>query len=120
MKTIAALVLVTTLSGCAVIDKVTQFWPRDHDSAMVSAYVNLETQMEKASCSDSKSYQEAFVTADWIRRYAEFRNDPQLQAAKNVSDNLKKATEASEAACKRRINLTNINMKLIKESWSAR
>jgi hypothetical protein len=120
MKVLASLLFVSLLSGCAVVDKVTQFWPRDHDSAMVSAYINLETQMQKASCSDSKSYQEASVTADWIRRYAEFRNDPQLQAAKNVSDNLKKATVASEPACKRWINLTNINMKLIKESWSAR
>ena len=120
MKIIVALALAATLSGCALVDKVKDYWPRDHDAALVSMYINLEREIEAATCGDSVSFVGAINVSDWINRYAEFRNDPQKIATKNVKDNLEKAASASEGACKRYVNLTKINMKLIKDSWSGR
>ena len=120
MKIIISLSLITLLSGCAVIDKVTQLWPRDHDSAMVSKYVDLATSLEKASCDNKSSFDEPIKLAEWLNKYSEFRSDPQTISTTNVVTNLKKAKESSEAACKRWMNLANINMKNLKESWSAR
>ena len=39
MKIIASVALLTILSGCATIDEVNELWPRPHDPAMVSAFV---------------------------------------------------------------------------------
>lgn len=120
MKIIAALLIAVSLSGCAVVDKVKDYWPRDHDPALVSMYINLDTLLEKASCDRQEQFGPIIEVADWINRYSEFRNDPQKVATKNVRDNLEKASTASEAVCKRYLNLTKINMKLVKDSWSDR
>lgn len=120
MKILASFVILAALTGCAAIDKVSQFWPRDHDTALVSAYIYLEKGLEKASCGDTNSFSESLIVADWMHRYSDFRKDPQTQATKNIFDNLKKASVANEAVCKRFINITKINMDLVKESWSKR
>lgn len=116
MKKIAAMFIVVSLSGCSVLD----LWPRDHDPALVTKYVDLQVSLEKATCESKQSFDEPIRNADWLDKYAKFRGDPQVISTTNVLTNLKKAKEASDAACKRWLNLANINMKNIKESWSAR
>ena len=120
MKIIATFLIAVSLSGCAVIDKVRDYWPRDHDPVLASMYINLDRELEKASCDKQERFGPLVDAADWINRYAEFRNDPQKVATKNVRDNLEKASTSSEAVCKRYLNLTKINMKLIRDSWSGR
>lgn len=120
MKILVTAALVLTLTGCAVVDKVTALWPRDHDPAMVSAYIQLERAMEATTCNDRVMLADTASVADWLFRYSDFRNDPQTTAAKNVKNNLEKAVGASDAVCERYLNLTKINMKLIKDSWSKR
>jgi len=120
MKIIASVVFVSLLSGCAAVDTVKQYWPRNHDPIMVSRYIDLSNSIEKASCGDKSSFDDSIKHAEWLNKYSEFRSDPQKEATTNVVTNLKKASEASEAACKRWVNLANINMKLIKDSWSSR
>lgn len=120
MRIVASLLLVLALSGCAVVDKVTTLWPRDHDPALASGYVNLQLALERASCDDRISIVDSVFLADWINRYAQFRNDPQKDSTHLIFTNLNKAKESSEAACKRYLNLVNINMKIIQEAWSGR
>jgi hypothetical protein len=119
-KLFGILLVVATLSGCAVVDKARDYWPRDHDPALVSTYINLEILMENVSCDNRFTVVNTITTADWLNRYAVFRNDPQKVTTEAILSNLKKASESSEAACKRYVNLTNINMKILKESWSKR
>jgi hypothetical protein len=95
-------------------------WPRDHDPALVSGYINLQIVLEKASCDDRIGILDSIALADWINRYSEFRNDPQKDTTKLILNNLNKAKDASDAACKRYLNLANINMKIIQEAWSGR
>lgn len=120
MKILATILFTVTLTGCAVVDKVKDYWPRDHDPALVSAYINLERELESASCTNQVGLISMVSIADWIDRYAQFRNDPQKIATNNIKVNLEKAANSSEAVCKRYLNLTKVNMKLIKESWSGR
>lgn len=123
MKIIVSMLLVASLTGCAAIDKVKQVWPRDHDSALVSSYVSLSIYLEKASCAkDSKenTLKEARLEADWLNRYAEFRNDPQKISTKAIVDNLEKAINSEAAACQRWLNLSKTRMKIIQEAWSGR
>lgn len=120
MKIVTFIAVAVILSGCSVVDKVKDYWPRDHDAALVSMYINLERELEAVTCGDRVSFVGAINVSDWINRYAEFRNDPQKIATKNIKDNLEKAASSSEGACKRYLNLTKINMTLIKDSWSGR
>lgn len=120
MKNIIILTSMLVLTGCSTIDTVKKYWPRDHDSALVSKYVDLEVQLTKVNCETKEGFKQALEDADWLNRYSEFRNDPQKDTTKAIIDNLQKASTGSDTACKRWVNLTNINMKVIKKSWEGR
>lgn len=120
MKRLLAITLITLLSGCAVVDKVKEVWPRDHDNALVSGFIDLQVSLDKADCSKKDTLIEARKHADWLNRYAEFRNDPQRISTKGILDNLDKAVDGSEAVCKRWVNLSKTRMDIIKSSWSGR
>lgn len=121
MRIVATILIVSTLSGCAVIDKVSALWPRDHDPALVSGWVTLDTALDKVSCDDKETISTALVAADWLNRYTHFRNDPQKATTKIINENLSKAHRTeNKVVCDRFVKLTFINMKTIKESWSGR
>ena len=120
MKIIASVALLTILSGCATIDKVNELWPRPHDPAMVSAFVDLEQSLAKVDCADKTTVNTAIFKADWLNKYTYFRNDPQKVTTNTIVGNLNKAAASEEAACKRWINLANINMKTLQKSWGSR
>ena len=120
MKLILAISLTALLSGCATVDKVKQLWPRPHDPAMVAGFVDLEQTLTKVDCSDKTTVNNAIFKADWLNKYSYFRNDPQMVTTNSIVINLNKAAAAEEAACKRWINLANINMKTLQKSWGSR
>lgn len=120
MKTVAILVVSLVLSGCATVDKVKQLWPRPHDPALVSGYVELEQKLNKVDCLDKMTVNDALFRADWLNKYAFFREDPQMVTTNSIVINLNKAAAAETVACKRWINLANINMKTLKQSWGSR
>jgi uncharacterized protein YceK len=114
------LITVLLLSGCSTVDKVKEMWPRAHDPVMVSTYIDLEKQLEDVSCKSKESFDPAMLKADWLNRYAEFRNDPQRISTKAILENLEKAKKAPELVCDRWVVLSKTRMKIIKESWSGR
>ena len=120
MKKLFLLCMIVSLSGCAVVEKVKQVWPRAHDPALVSGYVDLEGELSKVNCKEKETIKPAKSKAEWLNKYAEFRNDPQQISTKAIVDNLDKATTASEAVCDRWINLNKTRMSIIKEAWSGR
>lgn len=120
MKKLLILPLFALLTGCAVVDKVKQVWPRDHDPGLVSGYVSLSVKLDQVDCKQKTGIDEARQEADWLNRYAEFRNDPQKISTKGILDNLAKAKESNEAACQRWVNLSKTRMKIIQEAWSGR
>ena len=120
MKKLFLLCMIVSLSGCAVVEKVKQVWPRAHDPALVSGYVDLESELSKVSCKEKETIKPAKSKAEWLNKYAEFRNDPQQVSTKAIVDNFDKATVASEAVCDRWINLSKTRMSIIKEAWSGR
>jgi len=119
-KIIAILLLSSTLSGCAAIATVKAILPKDHDPGLVSGWVDLQIGLDKVQCTDKNTLLQAQVNADWLNRYAEFRNDPQKVSTKAIVDNLNKAQEGNEAVCQRWVNLSKTRMKIIQEAWSGR
>lgn len=119
-KIIAALFLSTTLSGCAAIAYVSSIWPKDHDPVMTGSYVNLSIALDKASCTNKDSLNAVHKEADWLNRYAEFRNDPQKVSTKAILENIDKAMAAEGATCQRWVNLSKTRLKIIQQAWSGR
>ena len=117
---IGILFLMTALTGCAVVNKAIDLWPRDHDPVISSTYINLQLSIENTSCDNKASFNQSITIADWLNRYSVFRNDPQKVTTEAIVSNLRKASEASDTACKRYVNIANINMKNLKDSWSKR
>lgn len=117
MKVLISFFIILTLTGCSTVQK---YWPRDHDNALVSRYVDLEVKLQKADCSAKDTLNTAILDADWLSRYTQFRDDPQQNNVKLVLENLQKAANSTEAACKRWVSLTNVNMKVIKKAWEGR
>lgn len=122
MKKIILIALTATvLTGCAsTIDKVKQVWPRAHDPALVTGFVNLQITLDNAKCDNKQSIAQAGIHADWLNRYAEFRNDPQKVSTKAILENLEKAAKSEAAVCQRWLNLSNTRMKVIQQAWSGR
>lgn len=113
MKILASLVVVLGLTGCSLL-------PVDHDPALVSKYVDLQMSMDSINCSNKDTLKEPIRMADWLNRYAFFRDDPQQVATKALYTNLTQANVASEAVCQRWVSIANINMKSIRTAWSGR
>lgn len=120
MKKLVIVPLVVLLTGCAAVDKVKQMWPRDHDPALAGSYISLSVKLDVVDCKQKTGIDEAVKEADWLNRYAEFRNDPQKVSTKGILDNLAKAKEGNEAACQRWVNLSKTRMKIIQQAWSGR
>lgn len=117
---IAGVFLLVLMTGCSTVDNLKRYWPRPHDPGLVTAYVELEKNMALVNCSDKLTVNAAIDKADTLNKYAFFRQDPMMDATNTVMINLNKAAASSENACKRFVNLANINLKTIKESWSSR
>ena len=120
MKKFILVPVFVLLSGCAAVDKVKQVWPRAHDPALASSYISLGVKLDAIDCKNRTGIEEAVKEADWLNRYAEFRNDPQKVSTKGILDNLAKAKESNEQACARWINLSKTRMKIIQEAWRGR
>lgn len=113
MKVIASLVVLVALSGCSLL-------PVDHDPALVSKYVDLQMSMDSVNCENKETFKEPIQLADWLNRYALFREDPQQIATKALLTNLTQASAATVPVCQRWVSLANINMKSIRTAWSGR
>ena len=120
MKLFISLIAVYFVTGCSTISQYKELWPRDHDPSLVAGYVDLQQKLDAVECSDKNTVNEAIFRADWLNKYAYFRKDPQRVTTNTIVQNLNKAAATEEAACKRWINLANINMKTLQKSWSAR
>lgn len=119
-KILSILILSFSLSGCAAVAYVSKIWPKDHDPAMVSSFVNLSIALDGANCEDKQTFKAVQKEADWLNRYAEIRDDPQKVSTKAILENIDKAMAAEAPACQRWVNLSKTRMKIIQQAWSGR
>lgn len=119
-KILSILVLSFSLSGCAAIAYVSKIWPKDHDPAMISSFVNLSIALDNADCDNKQTLKAVQKEADWLNRYAEVRDDPQKVSTKAILDNIDKAMAAEGTTCQRWVNLSKTRMKIIQQAWSGR
>lgn len=115
MKNFALVCIVLLVTGCAQVRMMLV----KHDPVLVDHYVKTAIAVEDSSCEVKGSIKGAVVSARFMAKYAEFRNDPQQESAKAVLINLQKA-ETSDGACGRWMDLTKQRLQVLGKAWSTR
>ena len=120
MKTINILALIILLSGCTTVGK---YWPKPHDPALAQGYVTVKVDLDQADCNFKTDvvWAQARKDAVWLREYATFRSDPQLESVAAVVENLDKAQETqSIKACEIWLGLSKQRLTVLNRAWSGR
>ena len=104
------------LTGCAQIKAMLV----QHDPALANLYVETVVKVQDAECSDKSTINNAIQSARKLAKYAEFRDDPQVESATAVLTNLNKAAASDAAACQRWINLSGQRLQILNKAWSSR
>jgi hypothetical protein len=118
MKLINILILTLLLNGCALA----KYWPVPHDPALAQGYVSVKVSLDNVSCEDkSTNWKLALHNTKWLREYANFRSDTQVESADAVDVNLEKAYNTeSVKACQTWLNLSRSRLVVLNKAWSGR
>lgn len=122
MKTIFALILVSLLSGCAVVDKVKQMWPRDHDPVLVDRWVAVSLAVERVDCAVTPTgWSDVVVPAEHLARLTEFRNDPQAKNMRGLADHAVRMSKGgSKTFCELGKKTAGQRLAAAKSAWEGR
>jgi len=123
VRIIALVLLAATVSGCAVIDRVREVWPRAHDPVMVELWVDTRIALGRVNC-DGKDTGWARV-ADHSQRladYTEFRRDPQSKNMRGLYEHAQKMSEPATkpAFCKLGIKTAEARLAAARSAWEGR
>ena len=121
MKKILLMCLITTvLSGCATIDTIKKYWPRDHDPVMFNQLVALDRMVELINCENP----------DWIllegssaqlSRYTEWRHDPQAENIKGLHSHIQRMSKGgSKTFCEIGKKTAGQRIQAARSAWEKR
>ena len=120
-KLINIMAIALLLNGCTAVTLAQRYWPRDHDPALASAYVNTKIAVNSVSCKDKTTWDSLEHNAQFLNEYAQFRSDPQLESTKAIVENINKArTTQSEKACDIWFDLVKQRLVVLNKAWSGR
>lgn len=120
MKRLLVLSVLVALAGCSTVK---EYWPRSHDPALMSSWVNVDLKLEKLNCEnkDENAFDNTIADALWMGRYALARQDPQQTNANAIADNVTKAKNTKNlTVCKRWIELARERQDILRKSWGSR
>ena len=105
---------ILLLAGCSLL-------PTPHDPALVSAWVNTSQELSRINCEDRSNWQTLTRHVEFLRVYAEFRNDNQVKATQGLQDNITKAQAAGNPrVCEHNLKLARSRLDVLKTAWSGR
>ena len=118
---INSVLILVLLQGCTAVSIAKKYWPRDHDPALASAYVNTKLDTERLGCKDKSNWDTVIYRAEWLNEYARFRDDPQQESTASIVENLNKGkTTQSERACEIWLDLVKQRLIVLNKAWSGR
>lgn len=121
MRFINIVLIALLLQSCTAVTIAKKYWPRDHDPALASAYVQTKIGSASISCKDKSKWQATEDQAKFLYEYALFRDDSQLESTKAIVDNLEKAKNTqSEKACEIWLDLVKQRIVVLNKAWSGR
>ncbi len=83
MKKLIVLIFAVALSGCAAVDTVKKYWPRDHDPVMFDNLVSISIAVEQIDCTQP-DWSQVVIISNQLSRSAEWRSDPQAENLKGL------------------------------------
>lgn len=83
MKKLLVLFFAISLSGCAAVDTVKKYWPRDHDPVMFDNLVSASIAVDQVHC-ENPDWSQVVIIANQLSRAAEWRADPQTENLKGL------------------------------------
>lgn len=105
---------ILLLAGCSLL-------PTPHDPALVSAWVNISQELQRVNCEDRSNWTALVRQSEFLRSYAEFRNDNQVKSAVGIQDNIAKAlTTSNPRVCEFNLKLARNRLDVLKTAWSGR
>jgi hypothetical protein len=122
MKLILTLLLAVSLSGCAVVDKVKQMWPRAHDPVLVDRWVTVSLAIERVDCAATPTgWTDVVVPAEHLARLTEFRNDPQAKNMRGLADHAVRMSKGgSKTFCELGKKTADQRLAAAKSAWEGR
>jgi hypothetical protein len=109
------LIACVFVSGCSLL-------PTPHDPALASAWTEIRLDLGRVSCENTAAadWDRLQRNADFLKTYAEFRRDNQVETAQAISENLGKARASRPRVCEHWIKLTDQRLKVLDQAWSGR
>lgn len=84
MRTLAILIITSTLTGCAAVDTVKKYWPRSHDPVMFDHLVAIDIAIDQINC-DRPDWNQVLARSQQLARYTAWRADPQAENIKGLA-----------------------------------
>jgi hypothetical protein len=123
MRSLALAALCLSLSGCAVVDRVREVWPRAHDPVMVEQWVTANVALGRVNCDSRDTGWTAVADASLrLAQYTEFRRDPQAKNMRGLYDHAQKMAEPTTkpAFCKLGIKTAEARLAAARSAWEGR
>jgi hypothetical protein len=83
MKKLLVIFFAVSLSGCATVDTIKKYWPRDHDPVMFNTLVEINLAINDVNC-EQPNWANAQELSRKLATYTEWRRDPQSENIKGL------------------------------------
>ena len=128
MKKLIAILGLTLLVGCS------SFYPPKHDTALFHDMIQIDIMIEDVDCTPDQATKEFYQARyDWgaiknklrvLVRYAEWRDDPQLQNIEGMYNNANKLSQHGEIKsgtfCELSKKVARERINSLKKAWEGR
>jgi hypothetical protein len=119
-KLLTGLVVILALSGCATVDTVKKYWPRDHDPVMFNNLVELTLAINDVNC-EHPDWASAQELSRKLATYTEWRRDPQADNVKGLHNHTERMSRGgSKTFCELGKKTAIQRIMAAKSAWETR
>jgi hypothetical protein len=120
MKKVLILFFAISLSGCAAVDTVKKYWPRDHDPVMFDNLVSVSIAVDQVDCSEP-DWSRVVIVSNQLARTAEWRADPQAENLKGLLKHAERmSVGGSKIFCELGKKTAGQRIEAAKSAWKGR
>jgi hypothetical protein len=120
MKKYILILSFLALSGCSVVEKVKEYWPRPHDAALFEYLVKTKINIEEIDC-EVQDWSKSVDNAKFLYNYTEWRGDPQRTNLKGLYNHTVKMNKGgSKVFCELGKNTALQRINATKKAWEGR
>lgn len=120
MKRLFVIFFAISLSGCAAVDTVKKYWPRNHDPVMFNNLVSVSIAIEQIDC-NQPDWSQVVIISNHLSRTAEWRGDPQTENLKGLLKHAERMSHGgSKTFCEMGKKTASQRVEAAKSAWKGR